>query len=466
MLRRLTTATRWPVGIVLTSWRYMWRTTPLYRSEEEGSWEDDAPPRLPDDVSHEDIQRVGHGAGPMFRRRYTAVIADSEFLPEGLMERLTADLDRAAPTEFATFKKLEGETGDMQVGDEYVVRMPGPWDGPVRVVERTPTAFRLATLDGHLEAGQIRFSAERVEDRLQFQIESWARGGDRLSNLLYDNLRMSKEIQFHMWTSFLEGVIDLSGGKRAEGLRIHTRRVEDLPHEELEAAAEEATRGNRRLGDPRSLEALQALHDKPLNFDLAERARFTPEAGWHIDNYRQPLPSEAPGPPEPDGIWEQAKQLMLDYEFADPKIVTAVYAEDSELEGRDMLLEARFWNLIRFRFGVRVGGVVDQTCEQDGREARIWGWSYRTLQDHLEMGQMDYQVWKWTDSGEVEFRIHVVSQPASVPNPIVRLGFRLFGRREQIRFARRACERMASLLAGDQVNRAGDAVKVREKATV
>ena len=46
----------------------------------------------------------------------------------------------------------------MAVGDEYVVRMPGPWDGPVRVVERTPTAFRFATLEGHLEAGQIRFA--------------------------------------------------------------------------------------------------------------------------------------------------------------------------------------------------------------------------------------------------------------------------------------------------------------------
>ena len=103
------------------------------------------------------------------------------------------------------------------------------------------------------------------------------------------------------------------------------------------------------------------LRDKPLNFDLAERPSFTRGAGWHIDDYRQPLPSEAPGPPEPDGVWERAKQLMLDYEFADPKIVTAIYAEDSELEGRDMLLEARFWNLIRFRFGVRVGGVVDET---------------------------------------------------------------------------------------------------------
>ncbi len=444
--RRLTTATRWPVGIVLTSWRYMWRTTPLYRSEEQGSWADDAPPSLPEGVSHEDVQRVGHGVGPLFRRRYTAVIADSLLSPEVLMDRLTADLDKAAPTEFATFKKLEGEQGNLQVGDEYVVRMPGPWDGPVRVIERTATAFRLATLDGHLEAGQIRFSAENGDDRLTFAIESWARAGDRLSNLLYDNLRMSKEIQFHMWTSFLEGVVELSEGKRAEGLRIHTKRVEDLPPEELEA--------------------LRVLRDKPLNFNLAERPSFTRGAGWHIDDYRQPLPSEAPGPPEPDGVWERAKQLMLDYEFADPKIVTAIYAEDSELEGRDMLLEARFWNLIRFRFGVRVGGVVDQTYTRDGREVRIWGWSYRTLQDHLEMGQMDYQVWKWADSGEVEFRIHVVSRPASIPNPIVRLGFRLFGRREQVRFARRACERMACLLAGDDVSRAGDVVELRERATV
>lgn len=466
LFRRLTTATRWPVGIVLTSWHYMWRTTPLYRSEERGTWQEDAPPPLPDSVSDEEIQRVGDGAGPLFRRRYKAVIAGSPLSPEGLMDRLTTDLDKAAPNEFATFKKLEGEKGDLRVGDEYVVRMPGPWDGPVRVVERTPTAFRLATLDGHLEAGQIRFSAESSDNRFTFTIESWARAGDRLSNLLYDNLRMSKEIQFHMWTSFLEGVIELSEGKRAEGLRIHTKRVEDLPPELLEQSEKGATPGERRLGDPRSLKALRALHDKPLNFDLDDRASLTREAGWHIDDYCQPLPAEEPGPPEPDGIWERAKQLMLDYEFADPKIVTAVYAEDSGLEGRDMLLEARFWNLIRFRFGVRVGEVVDQSCTQDGRHVRIWGWSYRTLQDHLEMGQMDYQVWKWADSGEVEFRIHVVSQPASIPNPILRLGFLLFGRREQVRFARRACQRMACLLAGGEVNRAGDEVKVRERATV
>jgi uncharacterized protein (UPF0548 family) len=106
-----------------------------------------------------------------------------------------------------------------------------------------------------------------------------------------------------------------------------------------------------------------------------------------------------------------------------------------------MLLEARFWGL-RFHFGVRVGGVFDETGEFDGRRARVWGWSYRTLQGHLEMGQMDYALWKWLDDGSVEFRIRVVSRPARIPNPIVRFGFRLFGRRQQVRFARRACERM------------------------
>jgi len=206
----------------------------------------------------------------------------------------------------------------------------------------------------------------------------------------------------------------------------------------------------RHLGDPRALEALDALHDKRLNFDLHSGEAMTREAGWNVDDYGQPLPPERPGPPEPGGTWERARELMLGYEFADPRIVRAVYAPDSQLEGRDMLLEARFLGL-RFRFGVRVEGVVDETSEKDGRAIRVWGWSYRTLQGHLEMGQMDYELWKWLDSGEVEFRIHVVSRPARIPNPIVRLGFRIFGRRQQVRFAKHACERMACLLAGRPV---------------
>jgi hypothetical protein len=224
--RRLRTASRWPVGVTLTSWRYMWRTTPFHRTETQGSWAADAPPDLSDGVDHHEVQYARAGAGPLFHRVYRARIRDSDLTPEDLVSAVAGDPNRVAPSEFASFHKVLGREGAMTVGDEYVVRMPGPWDGPVRVVDRTPTSFRFATLDGHLEAGQIDFSAAR--DRLlEFRIESWARAGDRLSNLLYDRLRMSKEIQLHMWTSVLERVAALAGGRLTGGIEIQTRRVDE-----------------------------------------------------------------------------------------------------------------------------------------------------------------------------------------------------------------------------------------------
>jgi Domain of unknown function (DUF1990) len=229
LARSMATASRWPVGVLLTSWRYMWRTTPMYRSEEPGSWPEDAPPALPEGVLDDDAQRIGDGAGPLFHRRYRARIRDSSLSSEELMARLQRDPDCAAPSEFATFRKVAGNGGGMRPGDEYVVRMPGPWDGPVRVIETSPHSFGLMTLEGHLEAGQIAFRAHGEGDRIEVEIESWARSGDRLSDLLYDRLRMSKEIQLHMWISFLERVIRLSGGTRNGALRIDTRRIEDVP---------------------------------------------------------------------------------------------------------------------------------------------------------------------------------------------------------------------------------------------
>ncbi len=151
---------------------------------------------------------------------------DADLPAQELMERLASDLNRAAPTEFARFIKVHGEKGTMRAGDEYLVRMPGPWDGPVRVVGRTPTSFHLATLDGHLEAGQIEFRAEADDAGLRFTIESWARSGDELSRIMYQRLHMAKEVQFHMWTSFLERVAKIAGGRLPGGIDAETRVVD------------------------------------------------------------------------------------------------------------------------------------------------------------------------------------------------------------------------------------------------
>jgi hypothetical protein len=187
---------------------------------------EDAPPRLPPGIERSDVQEPKDGAGPLFHRRYRTRMRDAEISPESLIRRIAADPDQISPSEFATFQKLRGEKGRMRVGDEFVIRMPGPWDGPVRVIDLTPASFRLVTLDGHLEAGQIEFRACVEGELLEFVIESWARSGDRLSDLLYDRLRMSKEVQLHMWTSTLERVVELAGARMTGGIEIHTRKVE------------------------------------------------------------------------------------------------------------------------------------------------------------------------------------------------------------------------------------------------
>jgi hypothetical protein len=160
-------------------------------------------------------------------RSYVVRIRDAEHTAEELIEAFAGVPDRAAPRALASFVKLRGEEGVLRVGDEFTVRMPGPWDGPVRVVEITADGFGLVTLDGHLEAGRIRFSADDLgPGRLEVRIEAWARGGDRLSNLLFDRLPVNKEVQLHMWTSVLERLIKLSGGTRDGRVDITTRRVD------------------------------------------------------------------------------------------------------------------------------------------------------------------------------------------------------------------------------------------------
>jgi Domain of unknown function (DUF1990) len=215
----MTTVLRWPLGLAVVSWRYMWRTIPLHRCEEAGDAGD-----LPDhwDDDSDGRQGLAAGAGPLLHRTYAVRIAGSLMSPAELIEMVAANLNRASP-EMAVFRKTRGADDMLRVGDEFIVRMPGPWDGPVRVARRDDTSFQLATLDGHLEAGQIEFRAAADDRALRFEIESWARAGDRLADLMYNRLRLAKEIQLNMWTHFCLRTATLAGGRPLGGLTIRTR---------------------------------------------------------------------------------------------------------------------------------------------------------------------------------------------------------------------------------------------------
>lgn len=224
---RLGIVLRWPLGIALVSWRYMWRTTPLHRSEETGGRAD-----LPDPVEGapaDRLQPLAAGSGPMLHRTYAVRITGSDMKPQALIDLMAGHLNQASP-EMAVFRKTRGTRDDqLRRGEELVVRMPGPWDGPVRVVRREPDVFRLATLEGHLEAGEIEFRAARDGDILSFEIESWARAGDKLADLLYNKVRLAKEIQLNMWSHVCVRAAALAGGRARGGVTIRTRWVDWPP---------------------------------------------------------------------------------------------------------------------------------------------------------------------------------------------------------------------------------------------
>jgi uncharacterized protein (UPF0548 family) len=213
---------------------------------------------------------------------------------------------------------------------------------------------------------------------------------------------------------------------------------------------------------------LGELSRRRVNYDPAEAPEHGAEGvegHWHVDSGTTVIGREEPGPPEYGGAWETARRLVSQYEFADARILRGVYRRDAELLGRDMLLEARFFGL-RFYLGVRVTGVIDEERDTRGGPGRVWGWSYQTLEGHLEQGRLSYEVIKNLKTGQVAFRVAGYSRPAHIENRVIRWGFRLFGRWTQERFYRNIQSRMTGLVRAAQRGQPVPAPEVRPDGIV
>lgn len=197
--------------------------------------EGDLPAAVPPAMRRDDVQYVADGVGALLHRRYSVVIDGADRGPEVVMAELSRDPNCAVP-DAAVFQRSTGGDGPMRLGDEFVVRMPAPWDGPVRVIDVTSSSFRLATLDDHLEAGQIEFRcATRPDGALTFEIESWARPGDTIAHVLYNRLPLAKEIQLTVWGRTCAAVAELVGGTTRNGVSVVTRVVDGATLDDLPA---------------------------------------------------------------------------------------------------------------------------------------------------------------------------------------------------------------------------------------
>jgi hypothetical protein len=144
------------------------------------------------------------------------------------MAQVQADLPHYSPKLLADFKKKgQDQDGPLRVGDEFSIKIMGPWNGSVRVTNVGPTSFEFITLEGHPEAGRIRFEVHYLDERpgeLRFEIRSSARSRDGLVAFAYDTIGSGLLMQEATWVEFCERVAAASGGQALGPVVVETVR--------------------------------------------------------------------------------------------------------------------------------------------------------------------------------------------------------------------------------------------------
>ncbi|MCG8922069.1 DUF1990 family protein [Lentzea sp. CC55] len=189
-------------------------------------------------------------------------------------------------------------------------------------------------------------------------------------------------------------------------------------------------------------EAVTQLHDRAVNYDVDEIRG----SEWHFDHHRFVLGTDPPGRPQEGSVWWHAYKEVAAYAFTPAELLRAHYLREAPLLGKDLLLVGRF-ALARFVMGVRI---TETGFDEDGVRYS-WGWSYETLQGHIERGRVDYRVVKELESGLVTLEVNSYNQVNPRAHPLIRLGWSVFGRRAQHRFYRSVGENLRRLAQQPEV---------------
>ena len=166
------------------------------------------------------------GTGPLLQRDYWAVIAGSRVGPRELIALLSEKFEEFPPPSLVEFRKAEGCTGPLDVGDELDIDIRMAGSCAVRVVHRDANSLTLGTLDGHPEAGRITFGAYRNErGDVVFHIRSRARASGLTRYLEF--LAGGDPMQTNTWVDFINAVAMTVGSGVVESIHVEQSEVED-----------------------------------------------------------------------------------------------------------------------------------------------------------------------------------------------------------------------------------------------
>jgi NADH dehydrogenase len=188
--------------------------------------------RLADSIPE---QLPSEGVGPFRRKRFWADIRGSRHTPTSLVEEFRARCAEVMPLEFSA---EPGTSRTVEEGTTLTLGLPVRGNVQVRVEEVAPRRVTLSTVEGHMLAGMIRFTASGDKRKsVRFLVEIHARAATGLDLLAMSTVGDS--LQKENWEEVVTRVVSLSGGTAPAGVQSETETLDD----------EEARRIESRLSD-------------------------------------------------------------------------------------------------------------------------------------------------------------------------------------------------------------------------
>jgi len=97
---------------------------------------------------HKDKQTASSGANNLLERRYWVEFQNPTLPAPELMRDIKLKIEHYSPGLLANFEKTVGEERELRVGDQFCIRILGPWNGDVRVTDVDDHSFTFETLRG------------------------------------------------------------------------------------------------------------------------------------------------------------------------------------------------------------------------------------------------------------------------------------------------------------------------------
>jgi NADH dehydrogenase len=168
-------------------------------------------------------QLPSEGVGPLVRKRFRADIRGGRHTPTALLEEFRRRVTEVMPLEFSA---EPGAPRVIEEGATLTLALPLRGNVQVRVEEVAPRRVTLATVEGHMLAGVVQFSAGGDRGSgVRFTVEIHARPATTFDWLVVNTLGDS--MQQSNWEQVVGRVVELSGGTAARGVESETATLTD-----------------------------------------------------------------------------------------------------------------------------------------------------------------------------------------------------------------------------------------------